>query len=132
MCSALFLLYLLHAIAENVKVIPGEYVSMIFSMLLLRPSTEQQPKCEDLQVLNTLIPARYQEGIATVLENFVNFIFSIREICKDCNQWLHVIPLIHIFKRKNLQPLYGQLHWLGDDRIDWPVLKRNSTISVSR
>lgn len=132
-CSGLLLLCLLHNLAKHFREIDASDISTIFSMLLLKPTIEQsKPKCEDLRMLNTLISIHYQEYVANILVDLVNFILPVREVCVDC-QWLHVIPLIHIFKRKILKPLYEtQLSWLGDDGIELSVLKRNSCILTSR
>lgn len=132
MCSVLALLYILHMHMLNQDLLDPGDISMLFSMLYLRPNIEQL-KCEDLWLLQSAIPARDHVRIAHVLVYFTNFVLPHRIICKDC-QWVHVIPLIHILKGK-VQPftsLYGkEIKWMDDD-VKLAVVRQNSSVPASR
>lgn len=134
MCSVLVLTHLLHNLSQHDRDInPGD-VSMLLSMLCLKPTTEQnKPKCEELQLLQSFIPVCYHEKIGDILSRFINHVLHYHETCMQC-RWLYVIPLVHIFKRKTLPfaSMHGrELKWM-DDSFVLGVVKQNSSIVVSR
>lgn len=126
--SVLVLLWLLYEQRE----LGLDDVSMLFSMLRLKHDIEPY-KFEDLRFLQSMFTATVQDKIADILIHFINLILPNRDVCMEC-QWLHVIPLVHIFKRTT-QPfasLYEkEIIWM-DNNFNLFIVKQNMSIQAPR
>lgn len=105
-------------------------ISMLFFMLCLKPNIEHSsPEFEDLQLLRKFIPADYWKEIAKILVHFIN------ESSPTDQEWLCVIPLVHIFARK-VEPfatpafLQKQIKWT-DPSINLGLIKKNADVLSS-
>ena len=102
MCSILVILCLFRRmIPDHAKLnsFDLEFLCILFEMLRLVPhEVNSQWKCEELDVIFTFIGDTAYGEVATCLGDFTNLVIERCKLSKP--EWLHIIPLIHIFQKK--------------------------------
>ena len=101
----------------------------MFGMLRFVPhQLDTQWKSEDLEVLLNFVPEGAYDQIATCLEEFTNFVIKERQLREP--QWLYVLPLIHIFRKKIKpfdKPATTNIQW-EDNNIKLSLAKCTSSV----
>ena len=97
MCSVLVIMYILFKISDRVtpSSISSDNIAQLFSMLHLRPEKVSNQIPPDLNFIMGFIPDQYYPEVAKVLIHFAT-------IMQPKIDWVYVIPLIHILKKKVL------------------------------
>ena len=107
-----------------------EELCSMFGLLCLAPYQldTQQWKSEDLDVLLNFVPEAAYDENATCLEEFTNFVIKERQLRGP--QWLYVLPLIHIFRKKINpfeKPATTDIQW-EDNKIKLSLAKYKSSV----
>ena len=102
MCSVLAVLSLLRRVT-GVKFnsfLKCEDISKMLMMLHMKPqqTTSKQWTLNELKVLKNFIPDYYYAELSNCLVDFINFVIEERHLRNP--QWLFVLPLLHILKKK--------------------------------
>ena len=132
MGAVLLIINLLHKISAQLMTADrlncNQLVSL-FSMLCLNPNLSHS-KSEDLQFLLSFIPTECYKPISDALIYFTNNYLLDLKI-----EWLYVIPLIHIFKKRVHpfeNPVYDKkyIKWTDED-INLYLLKGNPAAATA-
>ncbi len=122
MCSVLVLVKVLgNTVMEKLKNTSDKVasiLSVLFSMLLLKPmSKEELPP--DLAIVLHLIKPPNQEELATILAKLAQYLYKHH---KHSLQWLYVVPFVHKFQSQKVKSSIekaGMYMW--NDVIDYQV-----------
>lgn len=117
MCSVLIILDTLFKMSRfyHRSDIDRSWISLLFSMLRLRPELKQSqaPKFLDLTFLSAFIPDPYHREVAKAL------VYFTEQVLLDGGakpEWINVLPLIHIFE-KRIHPFDSPA--LTSEKINW-------------
>ena len=133
MCSVLIILMLLSKVIQDqhfkLEMFHLEELCSMFGMLCLAPhQLDTQWKSEDLDILLNFVPEVAYDEIATCLEEFINSVIEERQLRGP--QWLYVLPLIHIFRKKIKpfeKPATTDIQW-DDNKIKLSLAKCTSSV----
>ena len=136
MCSILVILFLHKKMIPEHKTLKSllpDDLCYLFDMLCLFPKKvdDSQWVCEELSVIFNFIPDEVYGELATCLEYFINWVIesessgrqskpSVRQSKPSVLEQLHVIPLIHVFRKKIV--FSDSIPW-EDDNIKLHVIK---------
>ncbi len=121
MCSVLVLLNVLgNIVGERLNVSDKliSILSILFSMLLLKPvNKEDIPR--DLSIVLQLIKPKYHQQLAATLAKFAQYLY---EHHKKSPEWIYVIPFIHKFQHKEMQSSFEEAgKYVWKDIINFQV-----------
>ena len=99
-------------------------------MLQLKCDLSQSvPKCLDWKIISEIVPSTYHEKVSAALAFHINMVLPQH----DCVEWLYILPLIHLLKKKtdpfdNPIMTSENIQWT-DNSIEWRALARQRSKS---
>lgn len=139
MCCVLLILNVLFKISDcyHSEDIKSSQISLLFSMLRLRPHLDQSQamKFLDLDFLSSFIPDQHHIEVAKAL---VYFTKQVLPSGNTSPEWIFVLPLIHFFQKKiHIHPFDSpaltseKINWT-DESINFYLLSLSTKAKISK